>query len=135
MRTAAEIRILVAVLAVAATVGAAGCGSSSDSSSAAPQQNPRPDRGQAAPAGAAAHVCESDASADGEVRVSGAPCGLGDLLAAAWRKDGGCSPAEGASRTSCKLGDFTCQGTATGRGLAVDCAGHGRSVSFLAEAR
>jgi hypothetical protein len=135
MRIRESTRIVLAALVLVAAIAAAGCGSSSDTSSTAPKQNAGAVPGKGAPAGAAARVCESDASVDGEIRVSGAPCGLGDLLAAAWHKEGGCSPAEGASRTSCTLGDFTCLGTATGQGLAVDCAGRGRSVSFLAEAR
>ena len=67
------------------------------------------------------------------MRVTGLPCEFGRKMVKAWNLDERCAGPTGASRTSCKIGGFTCLGTATGRGLAVTCAASGRSIVFLAE--
>ena len=140
MRSPGTIKVLAAVLAVAAAVLAGGCGSSDETTGAGETTGPNPPAststtpGQEAPIGVRARSCKGDGSG-GEVRVTGVPCGLGHLLVAAWYKDDACSSPAGASRTSCRLGVFTCLGAATDRGLAVSCAAPGRSISFLAKPR
>jgi hypothetical protein len=132
------IAILLAVLALAAT--GAGCGSSSDGTSdTSPetQGNPpaststTPEKGQEAPVGVRAERCGEGATSGGEVRVTGVSCEFGRSLVAGWYKNSACSGPKGTSRTSCKLGRFTCLGAVTDRGIAVTCAGPGRSVAFI----
>jgi hypothetical protein len=65
--------------------------------------------------------------------VTGVSCETASQIAAGWFKDSACAGAPGASRTSCRLGAFTCLGAATDRGIAVSCAAPGRSVSFVAK--
>jgi hypothetical protein len=137
MQSPGAIKILVTVLAVAASVAAGGCGSSSDETTGAGQTTaPNPPAststapGQEAPIGVRAKSCKGDSSG-GEIRVTGAPCPFSRLLVAGWYKNDACSAPAGASRTSCKLGSFTCLGVATDRGLAVTCARPGVSVAFV----
>jgi hypothetical protein len=136
MRSPGAIKILVALLAVAAVVIASGCGSSSDETTSAGETTaPSPPAStsttpeQEAPIGARATSCESGGG--GELRVTGVPCGFGRLLVSGWYKNDACSSPAGASRTSCKLGPFTCLGAATDRGLAVTCASKTASVAFV----
>jgi hypothetical protein len=138
MRAPKPTRIALAALAVAALIAATGCGSSSDETTGAgettganPPASTSTTPAQEAPAGVRSKSCRGGGSS--EIRVTGAPCGLGRLLVAAWYKNGACASPPGASRTSCRLGIFTCLGAATDRGLAVSCAGPGRSVSFIAK--
>jgi hypothetical protein len=121
--------ILLAVLAVAGA--AAGCGSSPDETTGPPASTSTTREKQEAPIGARAERCGGDTAAGGEVRVTGASCKLGRELVAGWYKDSACSAPKGASRTSCKLGKFTCLGAVTDRGVAVTCAAPGRSVAFI----
>jgi hypothetical protein len=129
------IAILLAVLALAATV--TGCGSSSDETSGTtpagepPASTSTTPGGQEAPVGVRAKSCTIGQSSGGELRVTGVSCGLGRSVVAGWYKDSACSSPKGASRTSCKLGAFTCFGAVVDRGVAVTCVGPGRSVSFI----
>jgi hypothetical protein len=125
------IAILLAVLALAVAI--AGCGSSSDETSGEQpaSTSTSPDR-QEAPVGVRAERCGGSSTQGGEIRVTGVSCKLGGELVAGWYKNSACSSPKGASRTSCKLGEFTCLGAVTDRGLAVTCAGPGRSVAFVA---
>ena len=118
--------ILLAVLALA--VAAAGCGSSDETTGTT---SAAPEKIQEAPVGVRADRCGEGATGDGEVRVTGVSCELGRELVAGWYKDSACSAPEGASRTSCKLGEFSCLGAVTDRGVAVTCAAPGRSVAFI----
>jgi hypothetical protein len=125
--------ILLAVLALA--VAAAGCGSSSDettgtSETTVPPASTLTTPGQEAPIGVRAKSCEGGGSGGG-IRVTGVPCALGRLLVSGWYKNDACAAPKGASRTSCKLGLFTCLGAVTDRGVAVTCAAPGRSVAFI----
>ena len=86
--------------------------------------------GAGSPIGVRAKSCEGAGSSD-EVRVTGVSCELGRSLVSGWYKDRDCSAPEGASRTSCRLGRFTCLGAVTDRGVAVTCATPGRSVAFI----
>ncbi len=126
MRTRGTL-ILVALFALFALGVVAGCGSSSEETGATATS-----QSQEAPAGVRAKACESS---EGEIRVTGVPCGFGRLIVAGWHKDNSCSAPAGASRTSCRLGKFTCQGASTDQGIAVTCAGVGRSISFIAKPR
>jgi hypothetical protein len=123
MRLAVPLAIVVLAVAVLA-----GCGSSGDGggSTSAPQSS-----GSSAPAGASAHSCGGqEGPADG-LRATGIPCKQAKLLAAAWARNDGCAPADGASRSSCKLeGGYDCLAAVTDRGLAVSCARPGSSVAF-----
>jgi hypothetical protein len=137
--------ILLAVLAFALAVAAAGCGSSSDETSGTtpaaerqgseaspPASTPTtPANEQEAPVGVRAERCGEGATSGGEIRVTGVSCELGRSLVAGWYKNRACAAPKGASRTSCRLGEFTCLGAVTDRGVAVTCAGPGRSVAFI----
>jgi hypothetical protein len=131
------IAILLAVLALAATV--AGCGSSADETSSTtpagepPASTSTTPGGQEAPVGVRAKNCMVGQSSGGLLRVTGVSCELGRSIVAGWYKDSACANPQGASRTSCKLGAFTCLGAVADRGVAVTCAGPGRSVSFIGQ--
>jgi hypothetical protein len=124
---------ILAVLVIALAVG--GCGSSSDETTGSnpPANSSTAPTGQEAPAGARANVCKGSAASGGEVRVTGVSCEMARLVTAGWFKNGTCAGAPGASRTSCRLGAFTCLGAATDRGIAVTCAAPGRSIAFVAK--
>ena len=136
MRTLRPTTIALAVLAIAvATTAAAGCGSSSEettgaSGTTAPPASTSTTPPQEAPVGVRARNCGGLGSG-GQVRVTGASCALGRSLVAGWYKDSACSGSKGASRTSCRLGEFSCLGAVTDRGVAVTCAAPGRSVAFI----
>lgn len=127
--------ILLAIFALAAI--AAGCGSSSDETSGTSATSEPPaatsttPSGQEAPVGVRAKSCAIGRASGGVLRVTGVSCELGRSVVAGWYKDSACSIPQGASRTACKLGEFGCLGTTTGRGVAVNCAGPGRSISFI----
>jgi hypothetical protein len=123
----------LAVIAIALVV--AGCGSSSDNTtdSNPPASSSTAPAGEEAPAGARANVCRSSAASGGELRVTGVSCEMARPIAAGWFKDSACAGSPGASRTSCRLGAFTCLGAATDRGIAVTCAAPGRSIAFVAK--
>jgi hypothetical protein len=120
--------IVIAVLAVALL---GGCGSSDDDGSDASTATAPKSAGQKAPAGASARECAGKVGAATALRATGLSCKQAKALTAAWARDKSCVPAEGASRSSCKLeGDYDCLAAMTGRGLAVSCARPGRSVAF-----
>jgi hypothetical protein len=129
---ALRLTIPIALLACLA-LPLAGCGSSSEGTGTTPTSEPPASTstapGQEAPAGASTTTCAGGTSS-GEIYVTGISCKLGRELVAGWYKDSACPPAKGASRTSCKLGKFTCLGAVTDRGVAVSCARPGRSVAF-----
>ncbi len=137
MRSLRPTLALLAVLAIAAL--AAGCGSSAEETSGTSgaespaSTSTAPDR--EAPVGVRAMPCGEGTASGGEVRTVGVSCQLGRELVAGWYKDDSCSSPPGASRTSCRLGAFTCLGVAAGRGIAVTCVRPGRSVSFIAKPR
>ena len=121
---------------VAAALLAAGCGSSDETSETKPANppastSPSPE----APQGARAERCGEGATSGGEIRVTGVSCELGRELVAGWHKNRACASPPGASRTSCKLGRFSCLGAVAARGIAVTCAGPGRSVAFIGKPR
>jgi len=127
--------VLLSVLTVTA-FAAAGCGSDSDVSDGTAPPNPpaststTPHRGEA-PQGARAQRCDRGAGAGVEIRVTGVSCSVGRDLVADWHAESSCWSPPGASRTSCRLGRLTCLGANSGRGIAVTCAGLGRSVAFI----
>jgi hypothetical protein len=121
--------LTILLLALALAVAAAGCGSSSDETTGTTSTTL--EKKQEAPVSVRADRCGEGATAGGEVRVTGVSCELGRSLVAGWYKDGACSAPQGASRTSCRLGEFICLGAVTDRGVAVTCAAPGRSVAFI----
>ncbi len=126
---------MLAGLAIAVAAGGAGCGSSSDETTGAGETTAPPAStsttpAEEAPVGVRARSCNAVGSG-GEVRVTGVSCELGRSLVAGWYKDSACATPKGASRTSCRLGEFTCLGAVTDRGVAVTCAARGRSVAFI----
>jgi hypothetical protein len=122
------IPIVIVVLA-AALLG--GCGSSEDGGSESSTAPAAKSAGQNAPAGASAQECAGKVGAATALRATGISCKQAKALAAAWAASKGCAPADGASRSSCKLeGDYDCLAAMTDRGLAVSCARPGRSVAF-----
>jgi hypothetical protein len=122
---------LIAAIALAAAIAA--CGSSSDETrtSAPPASTSTAPNGEA-PVGVRAKSCKAAGVAmGGEVRVTGVSCAAGRSIVRSWIADEGCSAPAGASRTSCKIGKLTCLGAVADRGIVVNCAGPGRSVSFV----
>jgi len=133
MRLPSPNTIVLAVLAIVGAVTAAGCGSSSDETTGASETTAPPASTSTtpeAPIGVRARSCGATGSS-GEVRVTGVSCELGRSLVAGWHKDSDCAAPKGASRTSCRLGKFTCLGVVTDRGVGVSCAAPGRSVAFI----
>jgi hypothetical protein len=123
MRLALPLAIFVLALALLS-----GCGSSEADDTSAPAPNPS---GANAPAGASAHECGGEAGSASALRATGISCQEAKALAAAWARNEGCAPADGASRSSCKLeDDYVCLTATTDRGLAVSCARPGRSFAF-----
>lgn len=51
-------------------------------------------------------------------------------LRSAWERAPACRHPRGASRWSCPVGSFRCQGVVTDPGWTIDCAEPGRSVAF-----
>jgi hypothetical protein len=139
MRNPGAIRSVLAVLAAAAAIAAAGCGSSADETAETTPAAPAATTsttpgGQQAPRGVRATPCDGGSNS-AEIRVTGVSCKLGRDLVAGWYEDSACSSPAGASRTSCRVGRFTCLGASADRGIAVTCAGPGRSVSFIGKPR
>lgn len=139
MPTPRPLPALLVAIVLTATLGVTACGSDSDETTsartgpAAAEDGARKAGETKAPVGVRAEVCESDETADGELRVTGVDCELGRRMVKAWRQEDRCAAPPGASRTSCKVGGFTCLGTSTGRGLAVFCAAPGQSIVFIAK--
>lgn len=127
MRLAVPLAIVALTLALLS-----GCGSSGDGSNSTSGSQPAPkSSGSTAPAGASAHSCAVQAGSASALRATGIPCKRAKRLAATWARSKGCAPADGASRSSCKLeGDYDCLTAVTDRGLAVSCARPGSSVAF-----
>lgn len=122
-----------ALLAALVVLALAGCGSSGETTQtgsggppAAASTAPEP-----APAGVRAKSCGAAAGTVGAVRVTGLSCGSGRAAVAAWNGMAECVPAAGESHSSCRVGKLVCIGAVAGRGLAVTCAGPGRSVAFV----
>jgi hypothetical protein len=123
-----------AALALALVAGAllvAGCGStgsgSGDESSSTSATEPA-----GAPPGAAAQSCAAGERGVTALRATGVSCATAVQVAAGWAASPGCTPADGATRTSCDVGRYRCLGLHADRGIAVSCARVGHSVSFLA---
>jgi hypothetical protein len=139
---------LVRLLPVLASVGAllamavlvAGCGSSDETSSTqggTPQGESSTTKTSpeattsTAPPGASVRHCSTSADTS-ELQVIGVSCSLARATASAWGRIHTCSSSK-SSRYSCTIGQFRCQSAKTDRGFAVNCAGPGRSISFIAK--
>jgi hypothetical protein len=126
----AHLLVPIAVL-VAALV--AGCGSSgSDEDATTESARAEANQSPSAPAGASAQSCLNGAADIAELRVTRAGCDTGRAVVAAWTHDGTCAAPASASRFACTIRGWRCLGTATERGIAVDCARPGRSIAFVA---
>jgi hypothetical protein len=108
------------------------CGSSgeSSSSSSSPGGGGAATATPPAPAGASAQSCAGTVAGVSRLRVTGAGCAVGRGVTAVWANESACATPPGASRVSCRVKRYHCLGAATDRGLAVSCAGPGRSISF-----
>ncbi|MBK5218912.1 MAG: hypothetical protein JJE35_03880 [Thermoleophilia bacterium] len=120
--------LVIVFLAVALL---SGCGSSDEGGSTSGTQAAPKGGDSTAPAGASAQSCAGQAEAATGLRATGVDCKQARLLMAKWVRSRGCTPPDGASRSSCKLkGDYDCLAAMTDRGLAVSCARPGRSIAF-----
>jgi hypothetical protein len=120
------------VLAVAAPVAVmGGCGASSSDQGSPGKRGASSSSAPAAPVGASAQRCAGAVAGVEGLRVSGAGCAVGRGIVASWADTRRCSDPAGASRFSCPIAGYRCLGTATDRGIAVTCAGPGRSISFI----
>ena len=106
-----------------------GCGSSSENTEGSPTSGGGTT--SKAPLGASAQSCAVTVTGISGLRVSGVGCSAGQDIALGWDKKGSCRAPAGASRASCDVGGYRCLGAATERGLAIGCAGPGRSISFV----
>lgn len=86
----------------------------------------------AAPRGAAAESCETELAEVSDLRATEVGCDAAETVAGAWMDDPGCAPPAGASRGACTVREQRCLSVATERGVSVNCAARGRSISFLA---
>jgi hypothetical protein len=111
---------------------AAGCGSGEGGATSERAQPAAPGAG-APPPGASARTCAGAARGFGALRVAGVGCATGRGVVASWSERTECAPAAGASRVSCGVGGYRCLGAVTDRGIAVSCARHARSISFVAK--
>ncbi len=129
--------IVTTVLAAALLAGCGGSSSTSSTSggstSGAGAAKAKGSSTGTAPAGASAKACALDAAGTAGLRVTGVSCGKGQKVVLAWRRGPGCELAAGASRGGCKASGYTCEMTATERGVAVSCARPGRSIAFTAK--
>jgi hypothetical protein len=107
--------LLVALSAIAAL---AGCGSSSDTTVSVPKE-------------LLAKPCKDSSLEPPEVRAIGGSCASARATVAAWRKNENCFTPPGASRFDCSVGRYRCFGAAVDRGIAVNCAASGNTVSFI----
>jgi hypothetical protein len=118
-----------ALLAIAAL--AAGCGSSSNESSTTETAPPPQATTSTAPPGSNVQNCTSGSADTTQLLAVGVSCNLARATASAWGRVHTCSGSK-SSRYSCTVGQFRCQSATTDRGTAVNCAGPGRSISFIA---
>jgi hypothetical protein len=124
--------VLIALATAIATASLiAGCGSSGGDTTSAPEPLKRVgDAG--GPAGASVRICASSGEGLQRIRVTGVSCRQGSIVLLGWAsRPHGCAPRRGASRSSCSVEGYRCLSVRTSRGLAVNCARRGRSISFI----
>ncbi len=137
--------VLAALLAGAAL---AGCGSSAETTGSSGQapgggkggaaaeasskmRTPRAGRKPSeAPLGAAVESCGGTRPHE-TTRVLGASCAEARRVVAAWVHTRSCAPGTEASRASCTIGNYGCIAVRTERGIDVNCARAGHSISFI----
>jgi hypothetical protein len=120
-----------ALASLAAAAMIAGCGSD-ESTTPSESSGPQPPASAGAssvPPGSAARTCASDGRLS-ELRVSGLGCTEGRTVVSAWNRPG-CRPSGGDSRSACTVRGYRCLAVVVDRGLSVDCARPGKSISFL----
>lgn len=118
----------IALLLALGALLAGGCGGSADEESTGEGSA----HTSGAPAGAAARDCREAPSKTSRLRVSAVDCATGSKVAAAWVREPSCPGPAGASRYSCRIGDWRCFSAAADRGVSVGCSQPGRSIAFLA---
>lgn len=125
---------LATPIAIAAFAAAllGGCGGSSSSTAGGGEPGAP---SSSAPAGASVRVCPLNAGGVESLRATAVSCGAAQRVAIAWRRDGACAPAGGASRSSCTVRPYRCLATSTARGFAVGCSRPGRSIAFIGRRR
>ena len=124
--------ITIAVLAATAMTGCGG--SSSSSESTANRSMAAPQGGAArAPAGASAQICDTRAVDAEALRATAVSCDDARRVLFAWQRASACAGSRGASHSACTVRSYRCIGSRTDRGLAVSCAGPGRSIAFIAK--
>jgi hypothetical protein len=132
MRIGTLLRLLPIALALAVAI--AGCGSSSSETTSSTPSGPGPP-GEAtsstAPSGLSTKGCKDNSLDPPEIVAIGGSCAEGRRTVAGWERNDACAAPEGASHSSCTVGKLRCIGTVTDRGLLVNCARPGRSISFV----
>lgn len=119
-----------AIVACAAAL-AVGCGDSGDDAEPGSTATAPGAAQGSAPPGASARHCQGANGTAGSLRATNISCEEARLLVAGWLRQDGCAPADGASRSSCRLeGAYDCLTVATDRGLSVSCARPGHSLAF-----
>jgi hypothetical protein len=134
----ASLLAVVALLCAALLVAGCGGGDSGGSNStAAPAGNGAPKQATApnAPAGSKVVDCAESAVAVEGLRATGVDCATASRIMRRWEKHRSCALPDGASRGSCALGGFRCQGVKAERGTMVSCARPGGDIAFVASAR
>jgi hypothetical protein len=132
-----RLAVPLAIAVLAATL-LAGCGGSSSSSGGSTQtgSGTPPKAGTSTgPIGASAKSCDTHAVDAEGLRAVNISCGQARQVMYGWQREGSCSPAPGASRTSCLTRSYRCLGARTDRGIAVSCARAGESIAFIAKRR
>ncbi len=118
----------VTALAIALAVSLiAGCGSSGETASA-PEPLKRAG-GSGGPIGASVKKCPA-AGVLTALRVSGVSCATGVAVMSSWNFPR-CRPAKSESRSACTVRRYRCLSVRTARGVPVNCARRGRSITFL----
>ena len=129
----ARLAALLAVVVLAASVGA-GCGgaSSDDGSSAGPTAPTGPPPAAGAPPGASVESCETQAVDAEALRATGVSCDQARRVMFGWQREKSCAIPNGASRGGCLARSYHCQAVRTDRGTAVSCSRAGQSIAFIA---
>jgi hypothetical protein len=132
------IKILPALILLAAAL-VAGCGSEgSDTGTTAPGETPgaTTSTGEAeipggTPPGADIEVCRKPGGGVLGLRATGLGCRTAKRVAHGWVEDPECRPGGGESRSACSIDGYRCQAVAAGQGISISCARPGRSVAFI----
>ena len=117
----------IAIAALAAALLLSACGSSGSDTNGAPQPLKRSGT-SGAPIGASVQGCASAGVLRG-LKASGVGCETAVSVSTAWNSPR-CRLAKGESRSACTVREYRCLSVRTAKGVAVNCARSGRSISF-----